>query len=410
MPGLEELQRALAQNAAAGQGLKGLEEQQAQAMALRGAPQPKINQYGDVSPLSVIANMMRQSQGRKQTRELKPQIEQARAQVAEGEHALPLFKLQQEQEKANAATARQVKEDAFKREKFEYEQAQDVKTAATAAGSRDRATYYDPTTGDPYTVAIGPKGKAYAIDDKGKETPVDITNFVTDATWSRLQKEKATKAAKDKRGGLTAGQLQTGLDKFDKKIAPVEDIIQGVQELDKLIAPYMEGGEKEGGNVPGIGLVAGQQGTLGDVARLIGGEDSQAVGGVIQRIIGPIIRNQAGLAQTMSETDRVLRSYGLQNVTRESVFLDALPALKKAIQADLQRLRSTTLAPVVEHHRGAYTEGQAPIDALFTGKGRPKKKSVRQQRRRGDKETTGGLSAAEAAELAELEKQFGGGG
>ena len=75
--------------------LSGLDEQYERANALRNSAGPAINQYGTVSPLGVLANVMNQSQGRKQLRELKPQREAARLGIANNENAAALYGAQQ---------------------------------------------------------------------------------------------------------------------------------------------------------------------------------------------------------------------------------------------------------------------------------------------------------------------------
>src|SRR3990167_1433817 len=85
---LAQLQRAIAQNAMATQKLKGLDESYGRAEALRGSQPAQIDQYGQVSPLAVMAGVLDQERGRRDMRGLEPQRELARRQIGEGESAV----------------------------------------------------------------------------------------------------------------------------------------------------------------------------------------------------------------------------------------------------------------------------------------------------------------------------------
>jgi hypothetical protein len=78
--------------------LAGLDEQFTRANAMRDSKGPQINQYGTVSPMAVMANVINQSRGRKQARELTPQRAAARQSVAESANAFPLHQARQQQE------------------------------------------------------------------------------------------------------------------------------------------------------------------------------------------------------------------------------------------------------------------------------------------------------------------------
>ena len=77
MANIEELQRALRQGSDAKARLAGLDEQYQQAQD-RGVATTKKDRYGQVSPLSVLADVVGQSRSRRDMRELAPQREAAR--------------------------------------------------------------------------------------------------------------------------------------------------------------------------------------------------------------------------------------------------------------------------------------------------------------------------------------------
>jgi hypothetical protein len=91
MNGINDLSAALRAGSQAKAQMSGLDEQYERANALRGAAGPKINQYGTVSPLSVLAGVVGKSQGRKQLRDLAPQRAAARQSMADNENAQGLY-------------------------------------------------------------------------------------------------------------------------------------------------------------------------------------------------------------------------------------------------------------------------------------------------------------------------------
>lgn len=89
---LEELSNALRGTSDAKMRLAGLDEEYARSQALRDKPMfTKPNEYGYISPLGVLGDMIAHSRGRAMARDLKPQREAARLQIAEGENAPALY-------------------------------------------------------------------------------------------------------------------------------------------------------------------------------------------------------------------------------------------------------------------------------------------------------------------------------
>jgi hypothetical protein len=91
MADLDMLANILRSGAQGKADLAGLDEDFARANAMRDNKGPQANQYGTVSPMSVMANVINQSRGRKQARELTPQRAAARQQVAESANAFPMY-------------------------------------------------------------------------------------------------------------------------------------------------------------------------------------------------------------------------------------------------------------------------------------------------------------------------------
>jgi hypothetical protein len=95
MEKLNALTLALRQNAQGEADLGGLNEDYARAENMRNTSNAKVNQYGTVSPFAVMADVINQSRGRKDMREIAPQRTAARSSVANNANALPLYRAQQ---------------------------------------------------------------------------------------------------------------------------------------------------------------------------------------------------------------------------------------------------------------------------------------------------------------------------
>ena len=119
MANIEELQRALRQGSDAKARLSGLDEQYQQAQD-RGVATTKKDKWGQVSPLSVLADVVGQSRSRRDMRELAPQREAARSSIAQHENAQGLFnarvaanKVKQDQDNYNSTASALVKSAAL---------------------------------------------------------------------------------------------------------------------------------------------------------------------------------------------------------------------------------------------------------------------------------------------------------
>ena len=85
--------------------LAGLDEQFTRANSMRDAGMTAPNKYGYASPLQAVADIMKNSTGRRQARELAPQREAARQAIGASASALPLYQAQQSDTAATQAQA-----------------------------------------------------------------------------------------------------------------------------------------------------------------------------------------------------------------------------------------------------------------------------------------------------------------
>ena len=258
MEKLEALSLALRQKAQGEADLMGLDEEYARASNLRDNTKSKINKYGTVSPLSLVADVINQSRGRKEMRELAPQRTAARTAISDNANALPLY---QEQIAANKTAydktqdvLTQFNTDAANKEslrrfdltrataadKTAYDKTQDVLTqsntdkaakesirrfgltqataktkqnALDAKNKQDRldkmnertnATYINPTSQETFTVQIGVNGQAQVFDIDNKPTKMNITDLVPYTDW--IAQQKALAKAKSGSGGLKVAE------------------------------------------------------------------------------------------------------------------------------------------------------------------------------------------------------------
>jgi hypothetical protein len=100
MASLPELTLALRAGSEGKAKLAGLDEDYTRATSNRDTMNSRMDRNGYVSPLMVLGDVLKNSRGRQQMRELKPQREAARAAIGENENALGLFQAKAAQDAA----------------------------------------------------------------------------------------------------------------------------------------------------------------------------------------------------------------------------------------------------------------------------------------------------------------------
>lgn len=153
MANIEELQRALRQGSDAKARLSGLDEQYQQAQD-RGVATTKKDKWGQVSPLSVLADVVGQSRSRRDMRELAPQREAARSTIAQNEHAGALYNAVRQQKRDDVSD----KQFGIKRD--------DTKQAALTKAKAELATRsitdrINPHSGEVERLETGPNGQLF---------------------------------------------------------------------------------------------------------------------------------------------------------------------------------------------------------------------------------------------------------
>ena len=187
MEKLNALTLALRQNAQGEADLGGLNEDYARAENMRNTSNAKVNQYGTVSPFAVMADVINQSRGRKDMREIAPQRTAARTAVANNANALPLYRAQQMEQQnkqaqdnfkttnANRLTQSTTKANELKAREAVTDARYDTEQSGRVTGATN---YTNDITGEKVKVYRQKNGSL--VDSEG--TPVtSLKNFSEDA-------------------------------------------------------------------------------------------------------------------------------------------------------------------------------------------------------------------------------------
>ena len=158
--------------------LAGLDEQHATASALRDTPQYTGNARGQKTAMGSIANLIRRNTGKQQLKELAPQREAARANVANSASALPMFKLQQEQKAIELAAENRLEdrdwatEDALKLAKAKAKEAARIEKIRLEKEGQTATDFKQMVDGEGSTVNVSRLHNGQWIN--GLKEPIDI--------------------------------------------------------------------------------------------------------------------------------------------------------------------------------------------------------------------------------------------
>lgn len=179
MANIEELQRALRQGSDAKARLSGLDEQYQQAQD-RGVATTKKDQYGQVSPLSVLADVVGQSRSRRDMRELAPQREAARSNIAQHENAQGLFNAVRQQEQDNQIQANWTDGHALKLAQQSQSEAREVsrqkELAAEIALNAENTEYERGLTNSNFNREAYSERQKKNEDSKARQSVVELVS------------------------------------------------------------------------------------------------------------------------------------------------------------------------------------------------------------------------------------------
>ena len=171
-----ELQRAMQQNKASTQKLAGYDEELARANVLRGGPGAQLDDYGRVAPLQVIADLIGNSQGRAQARDLKPLMEATRTEINDSQLVADGYQLKQTMdanerkkliEQSNLNKADQVMEFDKNQETRDAENHRSDKNSVSGG-----ATFSNGVKGEDINVVYNSQGYPQWLKDDGTLAPI----------------------------------------------------------------------------------------------------------------------------------------------------------------------------------------------------------------------------------------------
>ena len=139
-------------------------------------------------------------------------------------------------------------------------------------------------------------------------------------------------------------RLRTDMRRLSEDIAPVTATSNAIRTLDEKMAPYMPGGELyDKKNLPGVGLLEGDPGWLGSATRLVQdlrvpGSPNADMYASVRGVLNQLIKQDAGLQQTIHEMRNQLTAAGLEGLTDEEVFISTYPAIRKRQEAKVDNI------------------------------------------------------------------------
>tara|TARA_R110000851_G_scaffold288960_1_gene443083 strand:- start:2850 stop:4058 length:1209 start_codon:yes stop_codon:yes gene_type:complete len=328
--------------------LTGLNEKYDRYTAQRDRAVP-VPQTGRLGFGAVLSNLVGSGMAKNELEQLEPQRAAAMGRVNEAKSSLPLYNAMAANEQATFNRSEIARNTAL-------DQTMRREDAATSEQTRQDALT---AMGSPLTYA-NPDGtgivNVYAT-DKGT---VDINGDTVDLGGKvKYEDPRATSGGKGGKGSLTQSQLQTGLGKLRAEVNPLYPIVQGVNRLNGMLRDLPNSNE----SIPGIGVIEGGSGSFGNAIRLMKGGEAQKIHAAWTQTLAPLIREQAGLAQTKVELTRVEEVYGANWLNDEKVFRAQYPEIMKALKADLGTIEGTFLPEVKEYYKGTMQANGA--DTIF---------------------------------------------
>lgn len=338
MSRIEQLMAALEQGNQADASLQGLSEEQARANALRGSSHATANTVrGHGSYLGALADVVNQSRGRQIDREIKPQLADARGASALAKTMGQRYETQnqydmQERKQSNVDQARTDRQGNIA----------DARTDRLA--KRNTMDMEHIASGDRATIVADGRGGYF----DGQGNAVNISDYVSyDKPSSRSG------------GGLSGSANKSGLEKLGKRLNTLSPFTNQVRNIDELLAPYAIGGDKEGGDIPGMGAVEGGRGAVGKTYRFFKGtQEGDRIFQGISAFVSDVLRAKGGTAQTLTETRNILMGLGLNETVDEDVVTQHWPKIREAAQRDLARIKQTTHPEVLNTYYSAFAEGE----------------------------------------------------
>ena len=188
----------------------------------------------------------------------------------------------------------------------------------------------------------------------------------------------------DKADPVEQRAILADVTKLSARIGPLNSTRSAAQEVQNMIDEYTDPKTGKVKSIPGVGRDTALPGWARSVGQQVGLMDpaTNPNSAKVQRVLADIMRQQAGLSQTISEQARVISTNLGSGAYTQKEFLDAWEGLKNAIANDLVNIkagyrpealeiyqaRGGSLEPVKSNTKGLRQQASGTVD---NGRGLP---------------------------------------
>jgi hypothetical protein len=154
----------------------------------------------------------------------------------------------------------------------------------------------------------------------------------------------------DKADPVEQRAIMNDVTKLSTRMAPINSTISAAQEVQNMIDEYTDPKTGKAKSIPGVGRDTALPGWARSVGQQMGMLDpaTNPNSAKVQRVLADIMRQQAGLSQTISEQARVIATNLGSGAYTQKEFLDAWGDLKNAIANDLVNIKAGHRPEAVE--------------------------------------------------------------
>jgi len=167
------------------------------------------------------------------------------------------------------------------------------------------------------------------------------TRRMHDETLRTLGQMKA-ESKLDKADPVEQRAVMADVTKLSTRMGPINSTISAAQEVQNMIDEYTDPKSGKVKNIPGVGRDTALPGWARSVGQQVGLMDpaTNPNSAKVQRVLADIMRQQAGLSQTISEQARVIATNLGSGAYTQKEFLEAWGGLKNAIANDLVNIKA----------------------------------------------------------------------
>jgi len=166
----------------------------------------------------------------------------------------------------------------------------------------------------------------------------------------RIIAQERAAAKVDKADPVEQRAIMNDVTKLSTRMAPINSTISAAQEVQNMIDGYTDPKTGKVKSIPGVGRDTALPGWARSVGQQMGMMDpaTNPNSAKVQRVLADIMRQQAGLSQTISEQARVIATNLGSGAYTQKEFLDAWDDLKNAIANDLVNIKAGHRPEAVE--------------------------------------------------------------